>query len=191
LKGNAMKKYLFSFYVAAIFILASVYDASIAQVAIPPPSETVISLGTYVGQFLLWVAAAFSVVIGTVVTALLLKLLKLTGVQVTGAMKEQLEKTVVDGINASAANVAERLRGQGTLVIKNAVVADAVKYAQEHASEAIKGLGLDPNSGAAVATIKATIETAIVDPEKPTPPAITPQQTFVTPQRRPEVPERA
>lgn len=140
----------------------------------PVSSDTTISVGTLAGQVLTWIAAAFSVPIGGLIVFWLQRLFVLTGVQVTGAMREQLQKVVVNGLNAAAANNAERLKGQGQIAIKSAIVADAVKYTQDHAGETIKALGLDPQSGAAVEAIKARIETAIVDPAAPTPAAITP-----------------
>jgi|SRR6266702_4947660 len=140
----------------------------------PVSSDTTISVGTIAGQVLTWVAAAFSIPVGTVLVAWLLRLMKLAGVQVTGAMKDQLQATIVNGLNAAAASNAERLRGRNQIEIKNAIVADAVRYAQLHGAETIKALGLDPQSGEAVQAIKARIETAITDPATPTPAMITP-----------------
>lgn len=140
----------------------------------PVSSDTKISVGTLAGEVLTWVAAAFSVPIGGLIVFWLQRLFVLTGIQVTGAMREQLQKIVVNGLNAAAANNADRMKGRGQIEIKNAVVADAVKYTQVHAGETIKALGLDPQSGAAVEAIKARIETAITDPATPTPAAVTP-----------------
>jgi hypothetical protein len=140
----------------------------------PVSSETTISVGTLGGQVLTWLAAAFSVPVGALLVKYLLKLGQLSGVQVTDAMKAQLQATIVNGLNASAASNAERLKGRGQLEVKNAIVADAVKYAQAHGAETIKALGLDPQSGEAVQAIKARIETAIADPGTPTPIVITP-----------------
>lgn len=135
----------------------------------PVSSDTTISVGTIAGQVLTWIAAAFSIPIGSLIVMWLLKFMQLAGVQVTGAMKEQLQATIVNGLNAAAANTAERTRGQGQIAIKNAIVADAVQYTQQHAGETMKALGLDPQSGEAVQAIKARIETAIADPATPTP----------------------
>jgi hypothetical protein len=49
-----------------------------------------------------------------------------------------------------------------------------VAYVQDHGADAIKTLGLDPQSGAAVEAIKARIETAIADPTIPTPKILDP-----------------
>lgn len=138
------------------------------------PADTTLSIGTIAGQVLTWIAAAFSVPIGTVLTVWLYRLMVFAGVQVTEAMRAQLQTVVVNGLNAAAANVTDRLKGANPIVLKNAIVKDAIEYTQTHGAETIKALGLDPQSGAAVEAIKARIETAIVDPTVPTPPVITP-----------------
>lgn len=158
----------------ACALAAAPESVSFAQTAAPAAPDTV-SVGTLGGQVLMWIAAAFSLPIGALLTVLAKRAMTLAGVQVNEAMSKQLQDTIVNGLNASAANVSERLKGQGTIAIKNAVVADAVKYVQDHRAETIQALGLDPQSGAAVQAIKARIETAIADPTTPTPPAITPE----------------
>lgn len=144
----------------------------------PVSSDTTISVGTLAGQILTWLAAAFSVPIGGLLSAWLYRLFTLAGVQATTVMKDQLQAIIVNGLNAAAVNSAERLKGQGSVAIKSAIIADTVKYTQEHASETIKALGLDPQSGRAVEAIKARIETAINDPSSPTPSAVTPDSTM-------------
>lgn len=136
-------------------------------------SDTTISIGTIAGQVLTWIAAAFALPIGTVLTMWLMRLFKLAGVQVTDQMKDQLQGIVVNGINAAAANATLQAAGKGTVAIKSQVVADAVTYVQRHGAETIKALGLDPQSGEAVEAIKARIATAIADPATPTPPVLT------------------
>lgn len=140
----------------------------------PVSSSTKISVGTLASEVLTWIAAAFATVLGTVLTGWIVKLMKIAGVEQTDLLKAQLQGVIVNGINAGAANISQRLKGQGEVAIKNAVVADAVAYAQTHASETIKALGLDPKSGRAVEAIKARIETALVDPAQATHPAVTP-----------------
>jgi hypothetical protein len=140
----------------------------------PVSSETTISVGTLGGQVLMWIAAAFSIPIGAILTLWLKRLMTLAGVQGAELMSAKLQSIIVNGLNAGAANVSERLKGRGQVEIKNAVVADAVKYTQAHAAETIQALGLDPKSGEAVQAIKARIETAIADPGTPTPIVITP-----------------
>jgi 4-amino-4-deoxy-L-arabinose transferase-like glycosyltransferase len=140
----------------------------------PVSSETTISVGTLAGQVLTWLAAAFAVPIGTLLTLWLKRLFTLAGVQVTTQMRDQLQQIVVNGLNAAAKNATTQLAGKAPIEIKNQLVADAVKYTQAHGADTIKALGLDPQSGEAVQAIKARIETAIADPKAPTPAVLTP-----------------
>lgn len=140
----------------------------------PVTSDTKISIGSLAAEILQWIAAAFAVPIGALISAWLWKLLQASGVQVNAGMRAQLQSVIVNGLNAAAAANAERLKGRGQVEIKSAIVADAVAYTQAHAAETIKALGLDPKSGEAVEAIKARIETAITDPSQPTPTAVAP-----------------
>lgn len=165
----------------AVAIAALSIEPALAQFAAdgvtplaPAVPVAVVSTGTYAGEVLTWLAAAFAVPLGGIATAALWKLFKFLGVQVTDQMKDQLQGIIVNGLNKGAANLSDKLQGQGKVEIKNAIVADAVKYTQDHAGETMKALGLDPQSGAAVEAIKARIETALNDPGTPTPPIITP-----------------
>lgn len=167
-----MKKLL-----SVVAVIIACASSAVAQTE-APASDLTISLGTIAGQVLTWIAAAFAVPLGAIATGWLLRLFKLSGVQVTDAMKDQLQNIVVNGLNAAAARNAEALKGQNQIVVKNQIVADAVRYAQEHGAETIKALGLDPKSGEAVEAIKARIETALNDPATPTPPVITPPQVL-------------
>lgn len=142
----------------------------------PVTADTTISIGTLAGQVLTWVAAAFSLPIGALIVGWLLKLMQLTGVQVTTQMKEQLQSIVVNSIHSAAASNAKRLEGKSQFVVKDVIMADAIKYTQLHGAATIKALGLDPQSGEAVEAIRARIEMAIVDPTVPTPVVVTPLQ---------------
>ena len=140
----------------------------------PVSSTTTISTGTLAGEVLTWLAAAFSLPIGTLLTFWLKRLFTLAGVQVTQQMSDQLDRTITNGLNAAAANVAATAEGKGQIQIKNEIVGQAVAYAQDHRAETIKALGLDPQSGAAVQAIKARIETLVNDPAVPTPAVLDP-----------------
>lgn len=176
-----MKKLILLAAVAALAITAAPALAQFAAdgvtpltPAVPAVPVAVVSTGTWAGEVLTWLAAAFAGPVGLLITAALWKLFKLLGVQVTDQMKDQLQGIIVNGLNKGAANLSDKLQGQGKVEIKSAIVADAVKYTQDHAGETMKALGLDPQSGAAVEAIKARIETALNDPGTPTPPIITP-----------------
>jgi hypothetical protein len=90
------------------------------------------------------------------------------------AARSRLQDIIVNGLNVGAAQVAQNLAGKDQVQIKNETVAHAIAYAQTHGADAIKQLGLDPQSGAAVEAIKARIETAIADPATPTPSMLDP-----------------
>ena len=135
----------------------------------PVTSDTTISVGTIAGQVLTWAATAFTLSVGSVLTAWLIRLSKLAGIQGVDLLRSRLQEVIVNGLNLITAATVERLKGQAPIVIKNAVVADTVRYVQAHAAETINDLGLNPVSGPAVEAIKARIETAIADPTVPTP----------------------
>jgi len=168
-------------YLTLICVAILLTDAGFAQEAAAPVTQntvtttgpvnsaTTISVGTLASQVLTWAAAAFVVPVGAVLTGWLVRLFRLAGVQVASAMETQLQSSVVNGLNAAAANLSGNLVGKGSIAVKSAIVADAVKYVQDHRADTIQALGLDPKSGAAVEAIKARIETAIADPAQPTP----------------------
>ena len=135
----------------------------------PVSSDTTISIGTLAGQVLTWAAAAFGSVAATVFTAWGVRLFKLAGVQMSDAARARLQDIIVNGLNVGAAAATQNLAGKDKIQIKNETVAQAIAYTQAHGADAIKQLGLDPNSGAAIEAIKARIETAIADPAVPTP----------------------
>jgi len=168
--------------------LALVAGAAIAQTAAPvpvippmgiggaavPAYEVTVSGGTAASNVIQWVYAAFGVSIGLALTLLVVKLLKLAGIKVSDAQKEQLNKLVVNGLNLAVAQASKSLEGKAPIEVKNAVAAKTVEYVQAHGADLIKSMGLDPKSGEAVQAINARIETALVDPTIPTHPAVTP-----------------
>lgn len=147
-------------------------------VAAPPatvvvaPAPAVIETGTLGGQVLLWVMSAFGTTIGAALTAYILRVLKNAGVQGTELLRSKLQDIIINGLNLGAKEFAADLQGKGTIEVKNAVVARAVVYAQDHGAETLTALGINPTSPEAVEAIKARIETAINDPVAPTPPVL-------------------
>ena len=140
----------------------------------PVSSETSISIGTLAGQVLTWAAAAFGSLVATVFAAWGVRLFKLAGVQMSNAARTRLQEIILNGLNVGAAQATKDIAGKGQVQIKNETVASAIVYAQAHGADAMKQLGLDPKSGAAVEAIKARIETAIADPTVPTPAVLDP-----------------
>jgi hypothetical protein len=135
----------------------------------PVTSETTISVGTIAAQALEWVGATFGAVIGTALTALILKWFKLAGIQISDAARARLQEIVVNGLNASAKAAEAEMQGKGQVEIRNATVAKTVAYVQNHGADTIKQLGLVPTEQKAVEAIKARIETAVADPTVATP----------------------
>lgn len=138
----------------------------------PVTSDTKISVGTLAGEVLTWMAAAFSAPVGLVLTAWLVRLFKKAGVEVTQQMSDQLDRTLVNGLNDAAAKAAALSKDKGVLTSSNQIVAAAVSYAQDHRAETIQALGLDPQSGKTVEALKARIATLVADPTVPTPPVL-------------------
>jgi hypothetical protein len=138
----------------------------------PVSSETTISVGTVASQALQWVVAVFGAVLGTAGTALLLRMFKAAGLQISDVARARLQEMVVNGLNLGAKALENEMAGRGKIEIKNAVVQEAVNYVQDHGAETLRQLGVDPNSNMAVDAIKARIETAIADPMTPTPPVL-------------------
>lgn len=164
-----MKKHIIMGALAAVAVLASFTEPVFAQAA-------VVKGGELAANALNWVQTGFFGVAGVAVVVLGVKALKWMGVDITNDQQAQLQSIVVNGLNAAGNKVQEQLRANPNLDIniKSQVVADTVAYVQAHAPDTIKSLGLDPNSGQAVAAIKARIETALNDPKTPTPAIVTP-----------------
>jgi hypothetical protein len=133
-----------------------------------------IDTGTMAGQILTWVATTFGTAIGAALTALLVRMLKKSGIEANALLRDQLQQIVVNGLNAGAAAAARELAGRGKIDIKSAAVQKAIEYAQAHGADTMKALGIDPTSKEAVEAIKARIETAITDPATPTNPILEP-----------------
>lgn len=153
--------------------------SAVAQTMLPPYTPSiggVVHGGQILSDIVAWGATAFGTVIAAVVTAGVYKFLQWMGIQVTDSQKTQLQAVVVNGLNAAASRAQTGLKSNTALDIsvQSQVVNEAVRYAQDHAADTIKALGLDPESGQAVEAIRARIATAIVDPTAPTNPAITP-----------------
>lgn len=135
----------------------------------PVSSETTISVGTLAGNVLTWLASAFGLTLTTMGTLVLKRWFSTLGLQMTQQMSDQLDKTLLNGLNIAAAAGAQALQGKSKVEVKNGIVAGAVAYAQDHRAETIQALGLDPKSGKAVEALNARIATLIADPGTPTP----------------------
>jgi hypothetical protein len=146
------------------------------QTSAPVTSTTVVKGGNLAAEILQWVQVAFGTTIGAAILWAFVRGLAYMGIKITSEQKDQLQAIIINGLNAAAAKAQTDLRSNQRLdmSVKSKIVADAVAYTQAHGEETIKALGLEPNSGEAIEAIRARIETALNDPNAPTPPAITP-----------------
>ena len=148
--------------------------ASPVTVSSGPGGETTISIGTIAGQVLNWILITFSVPIGGYAIMILRHVLINLKIPVSDAALAKAKQMLVNGMNLAAPEVQARLAGQGKIAIKNATIAEGITYVQKHGPDAIKTLGLDPTSPDAVEAMKAWAETAIADPNVPTPAVLDP-----------------
>lgn len=135
----------------------------------PSSVTTVVKGGTLAAGIIEWLQVAFGTVLAGIGSLILIKIRTYFGIQTTEAQKAALQAIIVNGINAAAAEVAEKLKKDPSLDfdVKGEVMAKTIEYAQAHGSQTITALGLDPKSGDAVDAIKARIETALKDPATP------------------------
>lgn len=157
---------------ALLLLLIALPAAALAQTAAPDPAVH-IALGDVAASIIQWTIAAFGPLISAAVLWLVTRMLKAAGIKNTDLLKDQLQRIVVNGVNAGAARAQDELRGRAGLDIKNATARNALWYVQTHGAGIIKSLGLDPHDGEAIEAIKARIETALADPNAPTNPVIT------------------
>jgi hypothetical protein len=144
---------------------------SVAFAQTPVPVK-VIETGTLAGQAITWVAAVFSIPVAGVITTLLVRMMNNAGIVGANLLSDKLNSIVLNGLNSGAAEATTALAGKGQIEIKNAAVASAITYVQDHGADTLKALGVDPTSPAAIDAIKARIATAIVDPNMPTHPVL-------------------
>lgn len=135
----------------------------------PVSSNTTISVGTIAGEALDWAVIAFGGTLTGFGVQLLRKLAQKAGVELSDKMSQQLNETLLNGLNAAAARAETAMAGKAVVDIKSQIIADAITYAQDHRADTIKKLGLDPQTGTAVLALRARIDTLVADPAKPTP----------------------
>lgn len=168
----------------ALAVLGSVacIDVSLAQTAVTttpsvavqpvpatPTIENAVSLGTVAGTILTWVAAIASIPIAGFLTNLVFNLMKGVGLAKDEALRQKLQDIIVNGLHWGATFAKEKLDGKMTVDVKNAIVAKAVQYAQDHGADTIKALGGDPHSPETKEILIARAEAAISDPAVSTP----------------------
>lgn len=141
----------------------------------PVNSDTTVSVGTIAGQVLTWILAAFAVPIGGFVVLVLSKFAAGVGFSLDDARRARLQEIVVTGLHAGAAVLTRNFDGKIPINLKSTLLANTVRYVQEHGADTLKALGLDPTSPEAVAAIQARAERALADPAVPV--AVSPAPT--------------
>lgn len=179
-----MKKLLFAIVLAASCTMAAVVaptylspmivSEALAQAATAArpatgAQATLISLGSYAGEVLLWLAAAFSVPVGALLTAWLIRLFRAAGLEVTHQMSEQLNKVLVNGLNDAAQNGAKLANSKINVHVSDPIVASAIQYTLERMPDTVKALGMNPEDGETVKVLRSRIATLVADPKEPTP----------------------
>jgi hypothetical protein len=94
--------------VAATAILMLTPLLALAQV----PAPATYSIGTFAGEVLTWLAAAFSIPIGALLAAWMVRLFKVAGLEATKQMNDELNKVLVNGLNDAAYNGARLAAGK-------------------------------------------------------------------------------
>ena len=79
----------------------------------PVTSSTSISVGTLAGEVLTWAATAFGSVGAMVGTAFLIRLFKKAGLEGADLMSDQINKTLLNGLNDAAARITTATAGKG------------------------------------------------------------------------------
>lgn len=135
----------------------------------PVTSETKISVGDLASEALDWAYIAFGGILVAYIRRWLVAAAKKAGIELTAGMSDELNAALLNGLSLADATAKKNLAGKGEIEVKSQIIADAIKYAQDHKAALIKAMGADPQSGEAVVGLRARIATLVADPTKPTP----------------------
>ena len=153
-------------------------SGKVALVQAPSESTTSFSIGTWIADLLGGLVALFGSVIATFITKWVIAVAKKAGVDATQAMSDRLDQIIENGLHAGAINLGHDLTGKLNVEAKNAVIANAVTYAQAHGADTIKSIsGLDINDPKTVEALQARAAKALhaIGPDAvlaPTPTAV-------------------
>jgi hypothetical protein len=132
-------------------------------------STTKISVGTLAGELLQSVLAIFAVPVGGFLSMILFRAVKAAGVNLSTMNEAKLQESINRAVVMFGNYAPKVLDGKMTVDVKNQVVANAVKYVQEHRADTLKALGVAPSDPTTAEALKARAEMAIADPAVPTP----------------------
>jgi len=128
----------------------------------PAPLDTSFSLGSGIADLLGGLAALFGSAIAAFVVQWVRAIAARAGIKVSQDMSDKLDAIIENGVHAGAAKLGADLTGKLNVDVKSAVAAEAVKYAQAHGAETIKGLtGVDPSDPKVVEALQARAAKAL------------------------------
>lgn len=161
--------------------LPAVSSPGIGQTATPPaalpvqPTQTVIipkegggvviQGGTLAGEALTWLALVLGAPLAGFLAALVVKLAKRWGVDISDANRARLQEMVENGLALAAKRSAAKLQDANlTIEVRNKLASDVLLYVQEHGADTLKALGAqDPNDPKVIEALQARIEKALND----------------------------
>ena len=157
--------------------LAQIVTTPGVTVTPAPDSRTKLTVdaGGIATSVLEWFYLAFAGSVSAAIVAGVLRFLTWIGIKTTMAQKAELQAIVVNGINTGYNKAKTELNNLSPVQVKDASLAYALAYTQEHGAALIQAMGLKPGESEAISAINARIQTALNDPATPTPPAISPQ----------------
>jgi hypothetical protein len=143
-------------------------------------SNTQISVGSFMGDILDAVLALFTGVLGTAITALVVKLLAGVGANITANRQAQLQALVERGLVLAASQAKKTLDGKIVFDAKDDVLANTLRYVETHGVDLIKSLGEQPGSPKTTQAVMARAESALADPAVPVQVAPAPARVSAT-----------
>jgi hypothetical protein len=134
----------------------------VAVIQAPSEPTTSFSIGTWIADLLGGLVALFGSVIATFITKWVIAVAKKAGVDATQAMSDRLDQIIENGLHAGAINLGHDLTGKLNVQVKDAVIASAVTYAQNHGADTIKSIsGLNINDPKTVEALQARAAKAL------------------------------
>jgi hypothetical protein len=130
------------------------------QVVTVRDGKTTVSGGSLIGEVILWASLLLGAPLAGLAVALILKLLRKFGVEVSDADRARLKEFVENGVALAAQRA---LSGKLQVEVKNEIAAQALAYVQEHGADTLKKLGYDENDPKAIEALQARIAKLLAD----------------------------
>jgi hypothetical protein len=133
------------------------------QVVTVRDGKTTVSGGSLIGEVILWASLLLGAPLAGLAVALILKLLRKFGVEVSDADRARLKEFVENGVALAAQRANAELSGKLQVEVKNEIAAQALAYVQEHGADTLKKLGYDENDPKAIEALQARIAKLLAD----------------------------